>query len=373
VARRFTDAKLRTFSVTFEDAEFDESSYQRQAIDYLQVEHQQVMCRKQDIAEHFPHVIWHAEQPTVRTAPAPMYLLARLVHQHGFKVVLTGEGADEMFGGYDIFKEAKVRRFWAQRPNSRLRPLLLRKLYPYMPSLQKQPDDYLRAFFHARPEDLQNPFFSHLPRWDLTSKLGLFYSKQLKQALSEHATRDRIEHDLPAAYRSWHPFCQAQYLESRYLLPGYLLSTQGDRMAMAHGVEGRFPFLDYRVAAFAAKLPPRLKMKVLNEKYLLKRAGQGLIPPFLLKRPKQPYRAPEALSFFDPQSGKARAEYIEEMLFKDKLAQFGIFEPAPVQLLVDKARRGKVIGIRDGMALVSILSTQLLAAQFIHGTTEIKL
>jgi asparagine synthase (glutamine-hydrolysing) len=367
VARRFTDAKLRTFSVTFEDAEFDESSYQRQAIDHLQVDHQQVLCRKQDIADNFPDVIWHAEQPTVRTAPAPMYLLARLVREHGYKVVLTGEGADEMFGGYDIFKEAKVRRLWAERPESRLRPLLLRKLYPYLPALQKQSDDYLRAFFHARPDDLKSPFFSHLPRWDLTSKLSLFYSADLKGALAGHDTLRSIEQSLPERYAQWDPFCQAQFLESRYLLPGYLLSSQGDRMAMAHGVEGRFPFLDYRVVELAARIPPRLKMKVLNEKYLLKRAGRDLIPPFLHKRPKQPYRAPEALSFFDPATGKARAEYVDVMLSKDKLVEHGLFDPDPVQLLVAKARRGKVIGIRDGMALVSILSTQLVAEQFIHG------
>lgn len=367
VVRRFTDAKLRTFSVTFEDAEFDESSFQRQAIDYLQVDHQQVLCTKQEIANNFADVIWHAEQPTVRTAPTPMYLLARLVRQHGYKVVLTGEGADEMFGGYDIFKEAKVRRFWAQQPQSKLRPLLLRKLYPYIPALQKQSDDYLRAFFFARPEDLGSQFFSHLPRWELTRKLEIFYSDALKDALSGHDTYASIQQALPSGYSRWHPFCQAQFLESRYLLPGYLLSTQGDRVAMAHGIEGRFPFLDYRVVQFASRIPPRLKMKVLDEKYLLKKAAGDLIPPFLRKRPKQPYRAPEALSFYDPQTGRARAPYIDDLLSDEKLKRAGLFNPQPVRHLVEKARRGKVIGVRDGMALVSILSTQLVVEQFIEG------
>src|SRR3954447_16815094 len=105
-----------------------------------------------------------------------------------------------------------------------------------------------------------------------------------------------MEAGLPSHYSAWHPFCQAQYLESRYLLPGYILSSQGDRMAMANAVEGRYPFLDYRVMEFAAKLPPHLKMKVLNEKYLLKRAFGKYLPPSITKRPKQPYRAPEARS-----------------------------------------------------------------------------
>jgi asparagine synthase (glutamine-hydrolysing) len=172
---------------------------------------------------------------------------------------------------------------------------------------------------------------------------------------------------LPERYPAWDPFCQAQFLESRYLLPGYLLSSQGDRMAMAHGVEGRFPFLDYRVVQYASRIPPRLKMKVLNEKYLLKKAAGDLIPPFLRQRPKQPYRAPESLSFFDPETGKARASYVDELLSSEKLERNGLFNPQPVKMLVEKARRGKVVGVRDGMALVSILSTQLLVEQFIEG------
>jgi len=366
VVRRFTEAPLRTFSVVFEDAEFDESDFQRQAIDHLQVDHRQVLCRKQDIAESFPDVIWHTEQPIVRTAPTPLFLLSRLVRQHGYKVVLTGEGSDEIFGGYDIFKEAKVRRFWAQRPESRLRPLLLRKLYPYMPALQRQSDEYLRAFFRARPEDLKSPFFSHLPRWELTRRVRAFYSDAMREAVAGRNTYQVIEQELPPEYAQWNPFCRAQFLETHYLLPGYVLSSQGDRMAMAHGVEGRFPFLDHRLVEFAARLPVHLKMKVLNEKYLLKEAGGDLVPPFLRTRAKQPYRAPEALSFYDPASGRARAEYVDEVLSPDSLERSGIWNPRAVQQLTEKARRGKVIGIKDGMALVSILSTQLLAAQFIE-------
>ncbi|MFV1966960.1 MAG: asparagine synthase (glutamine-hydrolyzing), partial [Pirellulaceae bacterium] len=113
LAKRIIEGRLRTFSVTFDDEEYDESSYQRQLVDALGVDHQSVHCRQADIARVFPEVVWHAEKPMLRTAPAPLFLLSRQVHAAGFKVVLTGEGADEMLGGYDIFKEAKVRRFCA--------------------------------------------------------------------------------------------------------------------------------------------------------------------------------------------------------------------------------------------------------------------
>src|SRR5207342_1756121 len=87
---------------------------------------------RRDIADAFPEVVEHAERPLLRTAPAPLFLLSRLVRDSGIKVVLTGEGADEMFGGYDLFREARIRRFWGRQPESVIRPRLLERLYPYM-------------------------------------------------------------------------------------------------------------------------------------------------------------------------------------------------------------------------------------------------
>src|SRR5207244_2365669 len=115
---------LRTFSLEFESPELDESAYQRTLVEALGTDHSSLRCKGGDIAAAFEQVIRHTERPVLRAAPAALYLLARQVRDHGFKVVLTGEGADEVFGGYDIFKEALVRRFWARQPNSKWRPLL---------------------------------------------------------------------------------------------------------------------------------------------------------------------------------------------------------------------------------------------------------
>ncbi|MGA2617057.1 MAG: asparagine synthase (glutamine-hydrolyzing) [Thermoguttaceae bacterium] len=362
LAARYVPRHLRTFSITFDDAEFDESRHQRQAVEYLHTDHRQMHCRAADIARVFPQVIWHAERPILRTAPAPMYLLAELVRREGYKVVLTGEGADEMLGGYDIFKEAKVRRFLAARPESAFRARLLAKLYPYLPRLQAQSLAYRKAFFHVRPEDLASPWFSHLPRWELTARLKQFFSRELR---SELAGRDACADALavlPAAFEGWDFFSRAQYLETTLLLPGYILSSQGDRMAMAHAVEGRFPFLDYRVVEYAASLPWRMKMKGLDEKHILKRAAVGLVPPAVLARSKQPYRAPDAACFLPP-SGPA-PEYVETLLSPRRIGQDGLFDPQAVAHLVAKFRRGEAIGVKDNMALVGILSTELVLEQF---------
>jgi len=362
LVKKFTNARLQTFSISFDNAEFDESSFQNEAVRFLDTEHQDFRCAKNQIAEVFPDVIWHTEKPVLRTAPAPLYLLSRLVRNSGFKVVVTGEGADEMLGGYDIFKEAKIRRFWESQPDSKMRPLLLRRLYPYLPNVQNQPDAYRKAFFHINVDRTLQPFFSHIPRWHLTAKLKTFFSDAVRAEIAGDDVYSKVRMRLPHSYSSWDTFCQAQYLETKYLLPGYILSSQGDRMAMAHSVEGRFPFLDHRVVEFASRLPVSLKMKVLNEKYLLKRSANGLIPPSIAKRHKQPYRAPEACTFLQP----AAREYMEDLLSPEQIRRDGIFDAPAVAKLQDKVRNGAAIGVKDNMGLVGIVSTQLLVNQFIN-------
>jgi asparagine synthase (glutamine-hydrolysing) len=361
LAKKLVGHRLKTFSVTFDDPQFDEGVYQREAASFLGTEHYDVHCANRDIARVFPDVIWHTEQPILRTAPAPLFVLSKLVRDNGFKVVLTGEGSDETMGGYDIFKETKIRRFWQRQPHSAARPLLLRRLYPYMESIQQQPSAYLENFFRIG-EGSPGPFFSHLPRWQLTAKAKLFFSAAVRSDLGGYDALDELQGLLPESYYAWEAFLQAQYLETNHLLPGYILSSQGDRVAMAHAVEGRFPFLDYRVVEFAAKLPIRMKMKVLQEKYLLKRCAEGLIPRSVQSRPKQPYRAPDALCFLEPEA----REYVDELLAADCLRRYGIFEPGPVAKLFEKVRSGRPISVRDNMALVGIVSTQLLIDQFVH-------
>ena len=366
LAQQVSGSRLRTFSVSFAEPEYDESRYQQSVVRFLGVEHRAVPCSQADIARVFPEVIWHTEKPVLRAAPAPLYLLSRLVRDSGIKVVLTGEGADEFFGGYDIFKEAKVRRFCARHADSRLRAALLDRLYPYLPQLQAQPPAMRRAFFRASPQEIHDPLFSHLPRWALGRHSRRFFHPDFLPAGEQSPLEDELRGMLPAAFQSWSPLCRAQYLEARLLLPGYLLSSQGDRVALAHAVEGRFPFLDHRVVELAGRIPPRWKIRGLNEKFILKRSVGHLLPPEIVRRPKQPYRVPDAASFYDAGSGAAREPYVEEMLSAERLRQDGIFNPEAVARLVDKARRTEGLGARDSMALVGILSTQLLIDRFVR-------
>ncbi len=370
LAQKYVGSSLCTFSVAFQDRGLDESAYQEEVVRALATTHRTICCTEDEIGRVLPEVIWHTECPVLRTAPAPLFLLSKLVRESGFKVVLTGEGADEFQGGYDIYKEAKIRAFWAAQMDSKRRPLLLSRLYPYLSGLQKQSPAYLQAFFHVDGIGPADPLFSHIPRWGLTAKSHLFFSADVRAGWREESDYTDMQQLLPARFGSWDLFSRAQYLEGSFLLPGYLLASQGDRMTMAHSIEARYPFLDHRVVEFSSRISPRLKMKVLREKFLLKRALGGMIPKAVAERPKQPYRAPDAASLFDPATHQARHEYVEEMLSPRRIHDFGIFDPAPVQKLVEKAKAGRATGFLDNAALVGILTTQLLIDQFVAHLKE---
>ncbi len=176
---------------------------------------------------------------------------------------------------------------------------------------------------------------------------------------------EELRERLPADFARWHPLSQAQYLETAYLLPGYILSSQGDRVAMAHAVEGRFPFLDHRVVEFAARIPPRLKIRGLREKHILREAMKDLLPAHIGNRTKQPYRAPDCQSFVGAQA----PAYVGHRMSAGDVATAGYFDPVAVGKLANKCRNQKFIGFRDNMAFVGVLSTQLWHREFVQGAT----
>jgi asparagine synthase (glutamine-hydrolysing) len=361
--KRFTRTPLRTFSVEFEDAEFDESRYQLEMARALHGQHSRITCRRRDIAACFPRVVRHAETPLLRTAPAPLMMLAAHVREQRFKVVLTGEGADEVFGGYDLFKEAKIRRFWARFPQSKWRPALLQRLYGYLRYSPVASGALARQFFGSDLTGDGNGAYAHGTRWSTTRRLWQFFSRELRATLDEHAPEAALAASLPPDFAHWVPLGRDQYIEAHTLLSGYLLSSQGDRVAMAHSVEGRFPFLDHRLVEFASRLHPALKIRGLNEKFLLKRAMRDLLPEPILARTKQPYRAPDSLSF----QGAEAPEYVRELMSPAHIRSRGYFDPDAVTRLVEKCRAGRSIGFADNMAFVGILSTMLLDEILVRG------
>ena len=356
LAAREKPQGLKTFSLRFRSAEHDESVWQRQMADALGAASASVECGAGDIARHLPQAMRHIESPILRTAPVPLQRLSARVREDGMKVVLTGEGADELFAGYDLFREARVRRFCARQPASTRRPLLLQRLYPYLPGLKQQTPEYLARFFSLGAETLDDPLYSHRPRFRSTAAAKLFFSADLKRDLAGYDATADLAARLPADFSRWHPLHQAQYLETAFLLPGYILSSQGDRVMMANAVEGRFPFLDHRVVSFAAALPPEEKLMGLKEKHILKQAARGLVPAAIVDRPKQPYRAPDSEAFAAP----GTPDWLDALLSPRRLAEGGLFNGQAVGKLKEKVLKGQVTGFRDNAAFIGILSTEIL-------------
>ncbi|GAB3022479.1 asparagine synthase (glutamine-hydrolyzing) [Nocardioides flavus (ex Wang et al. 2016)] len=367
IIREFTDADLHTFSLRFADAEYDEGEHQATMARRLGTSHRDVVVSHRDIGEVFPEVVRHAETPLLRTAPAPMFLLSRLVRDSGYKVVVTGEGSDEVLAGYDIFREARVREFWARDPGAPQRARAIELLYPWLGRNPNQAPAFARGFFgrNLDPADLA---LSHRPRWDSTSSLKAMLAGGWSEGVSD-AAADLVGR-MPAEASGWDGLSRAQWLEMSTLLPGYILASQGDRMLMANSVEGRFPFLDADVIELAGRLPARQKILGLDEKHLLKRAFRDLLPPEIVARPKQPYRAPDASGFV----GVDAPDWVADVTSPEAVDAAGVFKPVVVRSLLEKARRsrGRALSHTDSMRVSAVLSVQLLHEQFMgHGHARV--
>jgi asparagine synthase (glutamine-hydrolysing) len=365
LGREVKGDRFCTFSIRFEDAEYDETPYQRAAAARIGSDHRELLVRRRDIAEAFPQVVAHAERPLLRTAPAPLFLLSRLVRDAGIKVVLTGEGADEMFAGYDLFREGRVRRFWGRQPASEHRPRLLERLYPYLARSPVAQRAMAREFFGRGRERWREPGFAHQTRWQGAAALQRLFAAPVRAEAERIDPVARLLDTLPEAFSRWSYLAQDQYLEVRTLLSGYLLASQGDRMLMAHSVEGRFPFLDRDVVEVANRLPDACKLRGLDEKHVLKRVAEGLVPDEVLARPKQPYRAPDALCFV----GEGAPPWVQDLMAPVAVEEAGVFDPRAVARLWEKCRAagdGRQFSNADNMAIVGVLSTGLLQRELVR-------
>jgi asparagine synthase (glutamine-hydrolysing) len=352
-------SELHTFSIAFQHPDYDESLQQLQVARHLGTTHHVNRCTAEDLASVLPKMVWHTEVPQLRAGPISMIPLSASVNSEGLKGVLTGEGADEFFMGYDIFKETAVRRFMARNPGSPMRRSLARRLYEYLPDRQQY-----RGFELSLQEGLdqsESMFFSHLFRWGNTARLQGYFLPEIRKAMQHRTYEERLVHLLPPGFAGWDSPSKAQALEIITFLTPYLLSSQGDRVAMANGVEGRFPFLDHRIVEFANTLPQSLKLRSLQrEKYLVRKAAEACLPADIAKRPKFPYRAPIQDIF----TSRAFQQY-RELLTGESLRESGIFMPKAVEKLAAKAFAGTMSSEMEQMAMMGIVTMQLWHHLFI--------
>ena len=358
---RLRTDRFRTFSIAFADPAYDESRYQAQMAARLRTEPFTLTVSDADIEQNFERAVRHGERPVFRTAPVPLLLLSRHVRESGIRVVLTGEAADEILWGYDSFKELKLLRFWARFPQSRLRPQLIRTLYPHLAHYRDSAQfGLMRMFYEGFLDTYDNALGGLNFRVHNNGILRSYMRPEHQEGMSNGALLERVRALLPPDASDLTMLQRNQILEMRTLLPGYLLSCQADRMSLANGVEGRYPFLDHELVEWAFQLPDHFKLPLLSHKHLLREAFRDDLPPEIVDRPKQPYQAPDLKAFFP---GGRLCPLAQEHLDPRAIESVGLFDARMVQRFTAKFARGVParLGYRDNMVFCFLLSTQIAA------------
>lgn len=360
------DRPLSTFSLAFEDADYDESSAQQAVVDHHGTRHHVTQVAAADVASDFVTAVTHAEAALFRSGPVPMFRLSKAVRAAGIKVVMTGEGADEILLGYDLFREAKIRRFWAREPNSRCRGQLFRRLYDYLPQYKSPRYFKLMLDFYRPTLNLgDDPHYAMAVRWDNGRALEASFSDSVKEFAASYDPIEAINAWLPDNYNAADDIERAQAVECMTLLGNYLLSSQGDRMSLANSVEGRYPYLDLEFVRFAARLPREAKLRGLKDKYILREAYSGELPDAVRLRKKFAYQAPEKKAFFP--EGKL-VGWAADLLTRERIARDGIFDPDYVEqyCLSPPAQDAGRNSFRSNMLFMIVLSTTVLVDKFVH-------
>jgi asparagine synthase (glutamine-hydrolysing) len=350
---------LRTFSVAFTTPDFDESAEQATVARSLGADHTSLLVSGSDLAAAFPTALWHAEVPVFRAAFVPMFLLSKRTREAGVPVVLTGEGADEVLFGYDIFREARLRANWG-RLDGDGRRTALEDLYQFERHVRTGGGAALAAVFDAHQGDAAAPGFSHSLRW----ANGRFAERLLRDVPTDADPLLAFLDEQDIRWRRQPLIERAREIEVATLLHGYLLSTQGDRAAFAHGVENRCPFLDPSVTAWAARISPEAHLRPgRQEKWLLRDAYAAALPPAILQRQKVPYRSPDAEAFLAPE----RARHFADDLGLDALRAIDVLDATYAERVVaDVSRRTPgTVAPRSMQALLQLLSIRHLDDWFV--------
>ena len=336
------------FSIGFDDPGLDESEQQLAVVAALprSVRHHRTTITGDDIASDLVDTVAAVDSPMLRLSPVATRRLSELVHAAGIKAVISGEGADELFLGYDIFREVRVRAAWAHRKDSTLLPQLARSL------VGGRAGRSYPALMRAHLDDDGTFGYGHEMRRSQHRRRRSLFTSDFLETFGD-AVDLSGRPTLPTG-----PVRRTQIVEMSYFLTGYLLSTQGDRPFMSHAVEPRFPYLNSDVARIAGRLPPYLGARLHDEKLPLRRVADTLMPGRLAHRPKFAYQAPVA----SPLRTKAGRELLACFCNEREVARNGIFDPAAVSCLKARVMSGDRGGLTDGMSLVLVLTTQIWLA-----------
>jgi asparagine synthase (glutamine-hydrolysing) len=357
LSSRHRGEAVPSFTVGLEKAGPDERISAAESAKELGSPSTVVTMNRARIAEAFPELTVAAEGPVLDTSCAALMRLAAAVHGQGYKVALTGEGADEALGGYVWYKSQRV-RLWFTRNHVEFLPLMFRRmllgaigggsrrrapLFAINGTRVAQQDMY-ELISQSRPILFSDSMWDRLGDHDPYSDLAI--------------TNDRI--------RRWHPLNQSLYVGYRVMLAGLLMISKGDRIAMHSSVETRYPFLDEDVISFCANIAPEYKLRGMREKWLLREVAAKTLPAKIANRPKTMFRASLAQTFL----GADHPRWVDQLLSPESLKKTGYFRPEAVarearaQVYIPRITPRRFV---FDLGLTSVVSTQLWHHLFCGG------
>jgi asparagine synthase (glutamine-hydrolysing) len=360
MAAKIRGTPIPTFTIQIMDPKLDETSQAAVVSRHIGSTPAVVQVGDEEVLQSYPELIRAAEVPVIDTSCTALLRLARSVHQHGYKVALTGEGSDEWLAGYPWFKVHRLLGMFDAIPGFSgsywLRRLALRGMGAPAGS----------AAFMDR---VQATLGDHTAYQDIYGIMALsrlrFYTPETLLALDDYRPYLELDPNLERM-RRWHPLNRAFFWAGRIHLAGHLMSSKGDRVAMNSSVEARYPFLDDKVYSFLARLHPRWKLRGLKDKYILRLLGERYLPREAAWRPKGMFRAPLD-SFFDHKV----PVFVDQLLSDESLRKTGYFNMAAVQFWRDKVRNRQLKRTQKSsveLGLMAVVSTQLWHHLFIDNS-----
>ena len=322
---RHMDQPVKTFSIGFHEDSYNELKYGRIAARHFGTNHHEFIVTP-DICEVVDELVWHFDEPFFDSSAIPTYMVSKLAREH-VKVVLSGDGGDELFAGYTRYVLDRKRSGFARLPRA-VRKGLMQPLGRRLP--HGAPG---RNYIHNIAFDPLDRYIEDISVFTRLNKRAL-YTPEFRARLGEDAAASRYR-DYAARVNTGDAVDPLLYLDSKTYLPGDIL-TKVDRMTMATSLEARVPLLDHKLIEFVTRIPASLKMKGLETKYIFKRAVRGLVPAEILDRPKQGFGVP-----IQQWINQQLRERVHGTLTEARTEQRGYVEPAYVRLLLDEHERGR--------------------------------
>ena len=366
---------VQSYTIRFTNVANDESQISRSIASHINVPNTELVIdddRPGGYLGIFEQAIYHLEQPQRVAVDIPHFMLSGLVRDKHYKVVYTGDGADEIFGGYDCFRQDMIRVWGNEKTNEEQREEFY--LTHFTDSFA---DQHMRMLLQLHKLDVQQTTISEFgcypawyDTWQILDDVGdKLLSDQTKQYLQTNTQMHELTERMKPQLENRHPLNQSLYIETKTRLPGWIL-WKSDRLSMAHSVEARVPFMDHQLVEFAAQLPPWLKLNGMDEKYILRKIMMGRLPEHPQSFKKRAFYTPIKEWFFTEDRVKSLHQYMSV----EKIDEVGIFNSKAVQEMITEITSLPAPSTNDDWyslmklewGLMIVLTVQILHVLFIE-------